>query len=438
MIFDLEQFDFAEKESAIRIFFLKIFYFDVDKDYFFSKLSARIVDGNIISDLDIEKVQDLFNDIFSDNIDNLTNKISGKNTIYIHKNSGVPLIGSGAFGIVDRNTNIIEVKPITGCNLKCIYCSLSEGGEDIENEFLIDSDYLFSEVEKVISYKTEDDENKNIMFEIHIGTHGEPLLYFDIAYFAKKIRSIKNINRISINTNAVLLNKKYIDELIESGINRFNISINSIDSNNSRNISGTTFYDVHKVMETIEYIDSLIKSGKYPDLEYTIAPVMMKDINTSDVEDMLLWSKEKSLSARYGIQNFLVYNTGRKPVKMLDFKKFFTILKEWEDKYSLHLVLNQDDYNIVKTKQLPIVAKKDEIIKVKCLFKGRRKNEYISEYCGRIVTIRDEDNHIKNIDKNKEINVKLIRTKHNIYEGLYVKEKSIKTKKIFNKNKFKK
>ena len=54
--------------------------------------------------------------------------------IKIDKKSNIPLYGVDFLGIIDRGTNIIELKPITTCNLKCKYCFVRSG--DYENNFV--------------------------------------------------------------------------------------------------------------------------------------------------------------------------------------------------------------------------------------------------------------------------------------------------------------
>ncbi|MFB6216441.1 MAG: radical SAM protein, partial [Candidatus Aenigmatarchaeota archaeon] len=54
----------------------------------------------------------------------LKQKITDRNLVYINQGSEIPLLGHIAFGLIDRGTNLIQVRPITGCNLKCIYCSV--------------------------------------------------------------------------------------------------------------------------------------------------------------------------------------------------------------------------------------------------------------------------------------------------------------------------
>ena len=67
-----------------------------------------------------------FSSILAKSMNTLTNSINGNKAIYIHQNSGIPLMGSVEFGIVYRNTSLIEIKPITSCNLTCIYCSVAK------------------------------------------------------------------------------------------------------------------------------------------------------------------------------------------------------------------------------------------------------------------------------------------------------------------------
>ena len=69
------------------------------------------------------------------------------NIIYINKNSQIPLMGVDFIGIVDRGTNVIELKPLTLCNLRCKYCFVSSG--DYETNFIVNSDYLVKIVRDV-------------------------------------------------------------------------------------------------------------------------------------------------------------------------------------------------------------------------------------------------------------------------------------------------
>ena len=72
-----------------------------------------------------KKTEQRFLGLLSKAMDKLTNSINSNPAVYIHRNSEIPLIGNVSFGIVYRNTSLIEIKPVTSCNLNCIYCSLA-------------------------------------------------------------------------------------------------------------------------------------------------------------------------------------------------------------------------------------------------------------------------------------------------------------------------
>jgi uncharacterized Fe-S cluster-containing radical SAM superfamily enzyme len=60
--------------------------------------------------------------------------------------SGIPLMGSLYFGIIDRGTSLLQVRPSCGCNLNCPFCSVDAGPEsttratsyEVEREYLLE------------------------------------------------------------------------------------------------------------------------------------------------------------------------------------------------------------------------------------------------------------------------------------------------------------
>ena len=68
--------------------------------------------------------------------------------IYVDEKSEIPLFGLDFIGIIDRGTNVIEIKPLTLCNLKCKYCFVSAG--DYNTNFIVDSQYLLKKIEEIV------------------------------------------------------------------------------------------------------------------------------------------------------------------------------------------------------------------------------------------------------------------------------------------------
>jgi len=111
--------------------------------------------------------------------------------INVNEASGIPLFGIDFLGIIDRGTNIIEIKPLTLCNLKCKYCFVRSG--DYVTNFIVNSGYLLSQVKKVVEIKG------NYDIEIHIAPYGEALLYPSLYGLIKDLWEIKAIKWFTFN-----------------------------------------------------------------------------------------------------------------------------------------------------------------------------------------------------------------------------------------------
>jgi len=74
-------------------------------------------------------------------------------------------------------------------------------------DFVVDKDYLVSEVEQLVRYKKEKDLN------IWINPHGEPTLYSKLPQLCDDLLYIKEVSTVSIITNGTLLIKPLVDAL---------------------------------------------------------------------------------------------------------------------------------------------------------------------------------------------------------------------------------
>ncbi|MBR9690241.1 radical SAM protein [Candidatus Woesearchaeota archaeon] len=385
---------FIDEKDRVKVVFLKHFHFFIDKSKL-EKIGKFKLNKNFI-DFDANKKRaNKFYDLIDKGLErDLKSGITGSKAVYIHKGSGIPLIGNSSFGIVDRGTSLVEIKMICGCNLNCVYCSVDQNKRDID--FVIEKDYLIEELRKVIEIKKHD-------VEVHIGCHGEPLLYSPLIEFVRDMKKIKGVKKISMNTNTTLLTPRIVDKLIDAGMTRFNLSINSLDPKLAKKIAGGGF-SVEHAKRIAEYI-----SSKKVDL--TIAPVWMCGVNDDDIEDIVVFAK--SLNADIGIQNFLYYKFGKKPVKELHMDKFFEKLKALEKKHDKKLILCADDFDIKKDIALAKPFKKGEVIDAIIICCGRLPGEMLAVSQNRTISLYNCDKKT-----NSRVKIKITRQKHNIFSGV--------------------
>ena len=396
---EFEDLTFEDCKSKVKVNFLRIFYFYLDR-IALEKISKLKINKNKITfdNVSEQKAQRKFNFLLEQGFRNLKNKITGRKATYIHKNSNIPLIGSIYFGIIDRGTNIIEIRPITGCNLNCIYCSVDEGTPSKRRiDFVVEKDYLISELKEVISFKGL----SNI--EVHINAQGEPLLYADIVDLIKDIRKIKAVKTISMDTNGTLLIRSLVDKLAEAGLTRVNLSLNSLIEGIAKKITNKP-YHIKKILEIAEYIPKK--------LDLIIAPVWISGYNDEEMPKLIEFAKKIKAGKNcppIGIQNFLNYKFGRNPVKSMPMEVFFKKIKELEKKHNIDLTV-KGGFEVVKSKELPKPFKRKEIVEAEIILPGRLKNEKIAMARERIISI-------PNCYKDGKVRVKITRTKHNIFFG---------------------
>src|SRR3989344_3236249 len=240
---------FEKEKDKVKVNFLKIFYSYLEEDKL-RKIAPFDVNKHSIffKDVSEHSARKKFEFLLFNSFKNLKNKLNKKTTIYIHQSSGIPLIGTNYFGLIDRGTNIIEVKPITSCNIGCIFCSVDEGPySKRKTDFVIEKDYLVQEFRKIVEFKNSDN------IDDHINAQGEPTLYSDMVELVRDIMSTKGVKTSSIDTNGLLLTKQYVDELAEAGLTRINLSLHSLDPQKATQLAGYP-YNLNKVLEIARYI----------------------------------------------------------------------------------------------------------------------------------------------------------------------------------------
>ncbi|MGV8169530.1 MAG: radical SAM protein [Candidatus Nanoarchaeia archaeon] len=393
--------DLKFKKSGNEIIgeFLNTYYFKIPESELKEIAEFKLEDGAILFDCPEKKARQKLNMVIDKGLQNLYNRVRNKKTLYIHSGSGIPLLGANEFGLVDRGTNIIEVKPSTGCNLSCVFCSVNEGKNDFM-DIVIQEEYIIEEFKKLAAIKKHP-------VEASINPHGEPLLYPRILELIRDLRAIKNVDVISINTNGCLLNKKLIDELAAAGLTRINLSIHSLNKEKASKMADAP-YNVSQVLEMIKYCE-----GK---IDVLLAPVLVPGMNEDDIDDIIELSKtiKNKKYPTIGIQNFLSYKEGRNAAKEMPWENFFELLKHKEKEHNVRLIIEENLFNIQYDETLPKPFKKGQIIKAQVMAPGRSKNEIITVAGERNITVFNPRK------TSGTITIKLIRDKHNIYTGVPV------------------
>ncbi len=345
----------------------------------------------------VKRAETKFFALLTKSFENLKTKLTGNPVTYIHRNSDIPLIGNVAFGIVYRNSSIIEIKTNNGCNLDCVYCSISEGISSTKHDFVIEKDYLVEELQNLLDF-VEDS------VEIHIGVQGEPFLYGDMENLIIDLQQMPQVHTISIDTNGTLLSKATIDRLAHCDKLQLNLSLDALDKEKAQKIAGVKSYNVDHVKEIIAYASQKLK--------VIVAPVLTLGFNEDEMEKIVLFVKSFPVQPILGIQNFLRYKTGRNPGQEMPWEQFYALLETLEKKHDIKLRLDKKDFAVRETKELPKPFVEGDIVSAVIKCPDRFPNSVIAVAQERTISVPGCP-----FQKEKKINVKIQRDKHNIFVG---------------------
>lgn len=320
----------------------------------------------------------------------------------------IPLVGHIAFGLVDRGTNLIQVRPTTLCPLSCIFCSVDAGPKSRRRatEYVVDLEHLVESFKALVEYKGIEDA------QAHIDAVGDPLTYSRIVDLVQELGEIEQVKVVSMETHGALLNERILEELDSAGLSRLNLSIDSTDPDVARYLAGAEWLDVRRILELAEYAAQNLR------MDLLIAPVWIPGVNDVEVEKLIEFAIRIGAGKKWpplGIQKYEVHKYGRKVrgVKPMTWYEFYQRLRELERRYGVRLVLNPMDFGIHKAKRLPLVFRRYERATVEVAGPGWLKGEWIGIARGRcvaIVGVGSEDPPI-----GSRVKVRVLRNKHNVY-----------------------
>lgn len=317
-------------------------------------------------------------------------------------------MGAIPFGLIDRGTNLIQVRPVSTCNLSCVFCSTDAGPASINRqaEYYVDLDYILEGFSEVAEHKGD------VELEAHIDTVGDPLTYNKLVDLVQGLREVRSVEVVSMQTHGFLLSEKVVEELDAAGLDRVNLSIDALEPCKAKFLAGSKAYDVSRVLEIAQYI---VKNTK---IDLLISPVWLPGINDEDVKGIIDVARRIGAGRKWpplGIQKYERHKFGRKPkgVKCMKWYDFYKTLRRWEKEFNAKLVLSPRDFGIVPARPLPKPYKVGERVSVEVVGPGWFKKESlaVTRKGDRVFMVVGE------APLGSEAKVTVVRNKDNIYVG---------------------
>ncbi len=172
-----------------------------------------------------------------------------------------------SFDRFGRRIDYLRISLTDRCNLRCVYCMPATGMQFApKDELLSDDEFL-----RIIGLATE------LGFRKFRLTGGEPTVRPHLPEFVRAIKALPGVEEVAMTTNAILL-PKLAAPLAQAGLDRLNISIDTLDPDRFRRI--TRGGDIRKVFDGIRAAE-----------EHGLAPiklnaVVVRGFNDHEVADL--------------------------------------------------------------------------------------------------------------------------------------------------------
>ena len=175
-----------------------------------------------------------------------------------------------------RSITYLRLSITERCNLRCSYCRKEEGGCPKVKELSAKEFISIARACAVLGIS-----------RVRV-TGGEPTLRRDLIQIVQGLSAIPGIEEVSMTTNGLFLANQAAD-LKKAGLSRVNISLDSLDADKFRAMTGG---DLQAVLSGI---DAALQAGLHP---VKLNAVLIRGMNDNEVDDFIALTRDKPLDMR--------------------------------------------------------------------------------------------------------------------------------------------
>lgn len=179
----------------------------------------------------------------------------------------------------NRKISYLRISVTDRCNLRCQYCMPAKGVRLISHREILTFEEILEVVKKCVTLGID---------KVRI-TGGEPLVRKNIILLVKMIAAVPGVKDLSMTTNGLLL-EDYAFRLADAGLQRVNVSLDTIDPIKYREITGNDGLD-----RVFRGIEAAIRASLYP---IKINCVLLKNQNPEYVEEIKKYARKKGFQVR--------------------------------------------------------------------------------------------------------------------------------------------
>jgi len=179
-----------------------------------------------------------------------------------------------------RPITYLRISVTDRCNLRCIYCMPEEGLPWIPKSEIL----TYEEIARIATAAADAGVSSVRL------TGGEPLIRRDLAALVRMLAAIPGIEDIALSTNGLLLAER-VDELVDAGLSRVNVSLDTLRDDRFFTIARRAGLD-----RVLRGIDAALGAGVGP---LKINCVVMRGQNDDELADFATLTRDRPVFVRF-------------------------------------------------------------------------------------------------------------------------------------------
>lgn len=179
-----------------------------------------------------------------------------------------------------RTIEYLRISVTTRCNLRCVYCRPSDLSREEEREHFLTFDEMLRVVRVLAGAGLK---------KVRI-TGGEPLVRSGVVDFIGEVAKVAGVDDLALSTNGLLLGK-YARRLKASGLKRVNVSLDTLDPEGFRRITGGG-----RLGDVIAGIRAAEEVGLHP---IKLNCVVIRGFNDDQIEALAALTLTEAWSVRF-------------------------------------------------------------------------------------------------------------------------------------------
>jgi len=179
-----------------------------------------------------------------------------------------------------RDIYYLRMSVTDKCNLRCIYCMPEDGIEKRRHEDIMSVEEIAEVVRAAAACGIS---------KVRV-TGGEPLVRRGIVDICRRISATAGIREVCLTTNGILL-PEFVGDLKAAGVNRLNISLDSLDPATYKEITRTGSFE-----EAMSGIDAALEAG-FDSIK--INAVLIGGVNDGEILTMLDMTRRFAVNVRF-------------------------------------------------------------------------------------------------------------------------------------------